>query len=61
MYTRYHNNSILCGVLHSGTAKLDFRYGVELRASRGIDRSGIGLTFDPLRLLSEIRKQKISE
>ena len=62
LHTRYRNNSILCGVLHGGTEKLDFRCGVELRASRGIKGSGTGLTFDPLRLLSDlIRKQNISE
>ena len=62
---RYRNNSILCCARHSGTEKLDFRCGVELRplgAARGMKGSGTGLTFDPLRLLSDlIRKQKISE
>ena len=59
---RYHKNSILCGTLHIGTAKLDFWYGVELRASRvarDIKGSSTGLTFDPLRILSDLTtKQK---
>ena len=42
--------------------KVDFRCGVELQASRvarGIKGKGPGLTFDPLRLLSDlIRKHK---
>ena len=56
--TRYRNNSILCGALHSGTEKLDFQCGVELWASRGIKGSGTGLTFDPLRLLSDLIESK---
>ena len=57
--TRYHKFSILCGALHSGTAKCTSGMGVELLAARGIKGSETGLTFDTLRLFSDlIRKQK---
>ena len=61
--TCYRNNSILCGALHSGTAKwtsgVAWSFG-PLGVARGIKGSGNGMNFDPLQLLSDlIRKQKI--
>ena len=60
--TRYRKNSILCGALHIGTAKWISGVGWSFRTSRvarGIKGSGTGLTFDPLRIISDlITKQK---
>ena len=60
--TRYLKNSILCGALHIGTAKWTSGVGWSFGASRvasGIKGSGTGMTFDPLRVLSDlITKQK---
>ena len=54
---RYRKNSILCGALHIGTTKwtsgVGWSFGAS-RVARGIKGSGIGLTFDPLRILSEL-------
>ena len=59
---RYRKNSILCSVLHIGTAKWTsggcWSFGAS-RVARGIKGSGTGLTFDPLQILSDlITKQK---
>ena len=55
--TRYRKNSILCGALHIGTAKwtsgVGWSFGAS-RVARGIKGSGTGLTFDPLRILSDL-------
>ena len=63
--TRYRKNSILWGALHIGTAKWTSDEGWSFRASRvarGLKGSGTGLTFGPLRILSDlITKQKNSE
>ena len=60
--TRYRNNYIVFGALHSGTANWTSGVGWTsgpLGVARGMKGSGTGLTFDPLRLLSDlIRKQK---
>ena len=60
--TRYRKNSILCGALHIRTAKWTSGVGWSFGASRparGIKGSGTGMTFDPLRRLSDlITKQK---
>ena len=60
--TRYHKNSFFCGALHIGTAKwtsgVGWSFGAS-RVARGIKVSGTGLTFNPLRILSDlITKQK---
>ena len=63
--TRYRKNSILCGALHIGTAKwtsgVGWSFGAS-RVARSIKGSGTGLTFDSLRIFSDlITKQKNSE
>ena len=55
--TRYRKNSILCSALHIGTANWTSCMGWSFRASRlarVIKGSGTGLTFDPLRILSDL-------
>ena len=63
--TCYRKNSILCGALHNGTTKWTSGVGWSfgpLGVARAIKGSGAGLTFDPLRLPSDlIRKQKYSD